>query len=293
MQFHTDKDDEKAVVYFTKENSEEFAKIDSEKKPSSNGKGPDLVAKTDHFSQGFVGIPESDALDAGTGGPDGSVIVEDGSVPGDGGTEPDAALVPKHIVVLSKDAFGIAVNQTWAAYQDGDGAWQALAPSAVTGTYEFDITGSRYGVAFVCADTKAMESAGTLNYAPASASALEVTTSGAACTVGVAPAEFTLSGIADIDTSTYLRFGHANLNSGISSGGGQVSYGVSNLVNGVTTDILFGSSNAPDTSLRTVLFVRDVTLLKDRTDPRNLRGEERQGPSGLGQCRRHQRDRQH
>ena len=112
--------------------------------------------------------------------------------------EGDAALTPKHIVVHSRDRFGLAVNQTWAAYQDGDQAWQLLTPSEVAGTYEFDITGTRYGVAFVCAEAATPDAQGTLNFAPASKTVLDVTTNGPACTLGVAPATHSISGIAAI-----------------------------------------------------------------------------------------------
>ncbi len=265
--FHTDKDDAQAVVYFTKENSEEeFEQISSDKRPGAQGKGADYVATTTHFSEGFVGVPLADEFDASLSEPDASVEMESdsGSPSEDAAVEPDGSVpvVSKHIVVQSKDRFGFAVNQTWAAYQDGDGAWMPLAPSAVTGTYEFDITSDRYGVAFVCAETEDEDSNGMLYYAPATKDTLDVVTYGPACTKGVKPGTHVLQGIASIGAATYLRYGHEGLSEGISETGNP-SYAVTLLPHDVASDILFGRSTTADTGLTRVLFARDMKLTED------------------------------
>ena len=59
--------------------------------------------------------------------------------------------------------FGPQTSTTWVAWQDGTGPWQVLAPRG-TGAYAFSVTGTRYGVALVCATPGAGLTIGTLYY---------------------------------------------------------------------------------------------------------------------------------
>jgi hypothetical protein len=79
------------------------------------------------------------ACACGSSNPGGS---QDGGAPdgGGGGTT----------ISVSTVLSGAAASVVWAAFQDGDGAWQALSASGA-GSYSFRVTGSRYGFAANCA----------------------------------------------------------------------------------------------------------------------------------------------
>ncbi|MFT3924861.1 MAG: hypothetical protein QM778_20165 [Myxococcales bacterium] len=261
VQFHTDKDDAQQAVYFTKENSTEFEKIASEKRAGEPGKGPDLVAKTSHFSEGFVGVP-NDALDGGSQPtPTGDGGALDG---GAGDAAPDGGPAPqvKHVVVLSKDRFGLAVNQTWAAFQDADGAWQPLAASSTVGIYQFDVTGSRYAVAFICANAAATASAGSIWLEPSTTSTLEVESLGTDCDVGTAAAEHYDDGTLNLGSATVWRYGSALETGGEIVQTGTTTAKFAHFVHQQPNDLLLGSGTG-NLSLTRLLFDRDITLSAD------------------------------
>ena len=66
------------------------------------------------------------------------------------------------VTVTSRGANGTLGNKTWAAWQDGAGAWTQLLPSS-TGIYKFTPTTTRYGVVLICS-TSATITTGRLYY---------------------------------------------------------------------------------------------------------------------------------
>jgi hypothetical protein len=298
--FHTAKEEQRAEVYFTTEDGSAFEKIKSQKS------GTEITAFVKHFSQGFVGIPLDDELDAGdesdagaepdaapedaeqdaasiddmdagsTATPDADTLPgldaseagpakDAGGAPSDAGTTVDAALPSKHIVVHSRDSYGVLVNQTWAAFQDGQGAWQQVLPSPQAGVYEFDIVGSNFGVAFVCASPDTVNSWGTLSFEPASSATLDVITHGTSCTAGAAPAIANLQGTLDLFPDLNWRMGHSLLTSGIAYSGAPADFST-NLNRNQVTDLLFASGPAnPAMTINRLLVKRDVTLNANTT----------------------------
>jgi hypothetical protein len=281
--FRGEKADPNAVVYFTKEDASGFEKIPSE----SNDE--EVSAYVKHFSQGFVGVPLDD-LDAGLD-PDASEV--DAAVDpseADVGPEPesDADVIPSdaadvdadvdagvdaeteagvipttHIVVHSRDRFGVLVNQTWAAFQDGQGAWQPLAPSSQTGVYEFDVASARFGVAFVCSSQDLVNSWGSLSYGPATKATLDVTTEGAPCT-STAPLTHSVQGTLTLGSHQYWRLGHAHQASGINFSTIPAAINTSNFLEDEVNDLLFASG--PDAyTVGKILVRRDLALKADIT----------------------------
>jgi hypothetical protein len=53
-------------------------------------------------------------------------------------------------VTLTNVAGDATSGLAWVGFQDGDGPWQTIAEDGRSGTYGFDVTNSRYGLAFVC-----------------------------------------------------------------------------------------------------------------------------------------------
>lgn len=265
---------ERVEVYFTKEGSREFEVIKSERR------GDQVVAKVRHFSQGFLGVPladdEPDARDdAGELTPDPEPLdagaedtpPEDGGVDMDAGpavdasavvrdagavdaSTPEAALPTTRITVRSRDLYGALVNQTWAAYQDGAGAWRALPAPTQTGVYEFDVVSNVFAVALVCSSSDQTNSWGTLHYASTASTMLELGTPGSVCTTGTPPVKHSLSGIVRLQSGYwYWRYGHAHQYSPVNSTGGSTTtpgFTLTELVNDEPNDVLFTS--APGTS---------------------------------------------
>jgi ZU5 domain len=294
--FQAKTDDPKAAVYFTKEDGSGFEKIDSEKN------GDAFTARVKHFSQGFVGVPldENDAgandagdldaeptpqLDAGAEDADPSSDAGDeldAEPVADAGSEPDtqvpvdaakdaqaqvdAGPALTRIVVHSRDRFGVLVNQTWGAFQDGQGAWQALpAPSSV-GVYEFDVTSPGFGVAFVCSTGDFVDSWNTLTYAPSGGAPLEVVTQGPPCS-STPPAVHTLQGTLVLGSDQYWRVGHAHQGgSGINFSTGPISVTVGEMRHNEPNDVLFatGPSNSSH-AINRFLVLRDRNLTADVT----------------------------
>lgn len=294
--FHTAKEEQRAEVYFTKEDGTGFEKIKSEKN------GTEVTAFVKHFSQGFVGVPlddEEPAADAGEDEvPDAQVEEEDAGqpvpemdagtkldagapdpIPDAGTAQPsDAATVkdatapvdagpPKmHIAIHSRDVSGALVNQTWAAYQDGIGAWQAIPAPTTTGIYEFDVYSASYGVAFVCAMTTNTDSWNTITFSPTTKTTFDVVTQGPPCTVGTAPAQVNVQGTLTLAPDTYWRIGHSQLTGGAGSYSGAPADFSTNLLTGVTDDILFATGpTASYMTINRILVRRDQTFYANTT----------------------------
>jgi hypothetical protein len=296
--FHTAKEEQRAEVYFTKEDGSGFEKIKSEK----NGK--EVTAFVKHFSQGFVGVPldDVDAPDAGDGEQPDAGLEEEAGEPTpemDAGSKPTADAGPTldastpdpvtdadvaapsdasasmdtsvdagppkmHIAVLSRDISGTLVNQTWAAFQDGQGAWQALAPGKTTGIYEFDVVGATYAVAFVCATPNMSDSWNTISFAPTIKTTITVTTQGPPCTVGSPPATVNVQGSLTMTSDINWRIGNSLLTGGTGAyAGGLADYSI-NVPPGASDDLMFatGPSELP---ISRILVLRDQTFYANTT----------------------------
>jgi hypothetical protein len=293
--FHAKTDDPKAAVYFTKADGSGFEKIDSEKS------GEEFTARVKHFSQGFVGVPLDDELDAAAGpdaeaeeagepvdeldaGPDPQLDAEQA----DTGTDPapdadqapvdaagfdaeaEAGAIPTtHIVVHSRDRFGALVNQTWAAFQDGQGAWEALPAPGAAGVYEFDVTSANFGVAFVCSTLDFVNSWNTLTYASSITPTLDVVTQGPPCTTGAAPAKYTLQGtLTHGTTDTGWRVGHAHQGGAAVnfSGGPTTTVLVGDMFHNEPNDVMFASgASSGSYAISRFLVRRDVSLTANAT----------------------------
>jgi ZU5 domain len=278
--------DEHAEVYFTKEGGKGFEIIKSEKR------GEVVSAKVRHFSQGFLGVPLDDALDAGddageatpdpepmdageeldSGASMDALAPDAGTEPSDAGpadaSAPDSALPTTHIVVNTRDVYGALVNQTWAAFQDGKGNWQVLPTPAQSGVYEFDVVNSAFAVALVCSSTDQTNSWGTLRYATTASTTLELGTPGSVCTTGTPAIKHTLSGkVAMPSGYWYWRYGHAHEYSPILSTGGATttpSFTLNELVHDEPNDVLF--TTAPGTGsyvISKIAIRRDVRPTAD------------------------------
>jgi hypothetical protein len=296
--FEAESEDERAEVYFTKEDGSGFERIDSNK----NGRQVSALVK--HFSQGFVGVPLDDddagmdagtALDAGKADadpeldaqqpgddayvdqpPDAGTIdagSDDDASGADAGPSSDADTTPMdggadagqpadagfdasveagppptvHIMVQSRDPFGVLVNQTWAAFQDGNGSWLPLFPSSA-GVYEFDVASSTYAVALVCSSPDQVNSWGSVNYGTVDLQAVNVVTQAPPCTAGKAPTAYTVQGTLNLGSDQYWRYGTLHESSAIALSGGPVDYTVGQFLAGEQNDLFFasGSSAAPD-----------------------------------------------
>ncbi|MFT3926355.1 MAG: hypothetical protein QM778_27665 [Myxococcales bacterium] len=279
VKIDTDKDEPQAKVFFTKEGSDtEFEKL------ASTNDGKSVAAKTKHFSLGFAGIPaDAGNFDAGVGGPDagnpGSMDAglgepdagdtggmdsglgtrtdagaidsgapfKDGSVSvPDGGTgQPDAAVADTTIIVSSTNPWGAPANQTWFAYQDGNGPWQELS-AASTGSYIFKVSSPRYGLAYVCSGSA---SSGQVLFAPASHAAVFIKQM-AYCT-GSGPTQVSRSGSITPPTNPTagnFRYAHKWYNNLKGwSNPSDLSYSMDKLVANQASDIVFGidSGGAP------------------------------------------------
>lgn len=293
VSFPNKSQDEHVEVYFTKEGSRDFEIIKSEKR------GEQIVAKVKHFSQAFLGVPRDDELelDAGDAGDsttdpepmdageedasttldsgsemDAQVAVDAGSQASDGGASDasaaEAALPTTHIVVHARDVYGALVNQTWAAFQDGAGAWQVLATPTQAGVYEFDVANGAYAVALVCSSVDQLNSWGTLHYATTANTTLELGTPGSVCTTGTPPLKHTFSGVVNMPSGYwYWRYAHSHLYSGIQSTGGSTtmpSFALTELVHNELTDVAFTTAPGTDNySISKVDIRRDVLPTAD------------------------------
>jgi hypothetical protein len=293
--FHTEKEEQRAEVYFTKEDGSGFEKIASQK----NGK--EITAFVKHFSQGFVGVPLDDAPDAGVEEPlddggeapdaeeedagevemdatlDADTIadtstpdpIQDTSVPVDA-TVADAAVdagpAKTHIVVTSRDMFGVLVNQTWAAFQDGQGAWQTLPTSSKPGVYEFDVVSGSLGVAFVCSSPDQVNSWNTITYKPSTSTKFDVVTHGPPCTAGSAPPVFTLQGKINLGSDQYWRVGHSHLSTQINFSTVPPDFILGDMGQNEVNDVLFASGpSASPNAINRILVRRNVMIYANTT----------------------------
>lgn len=273
IRFDTEKEDPKAVVYFTKESSEqEFEQIVTETK------GKTASAKVKHFSLGFVGIAGSESdLDSGLGGArdastdpaDAGGPALDASAPGDASSASDAGAKVQRITVRSRDRYGRGADQTWGVYQDGDGPWMPLPTPLSAGDYEFTVEAERFGVAFVCAQQDA-ESFGTVILAPSSSAthsveALEMCTS-------LAPAGYAISGVLTPPAgSSLIQFAHGFGGGGFSlqGPGPTYSYTITGLPVGIPQDPILATTDA-NVVPNKVLILRDYALSADAALDVNL-----------------------
>jgi hypothetical protein len=185
----------------------------------------------------------------------------------DASSAPDATVQMRRVVVHSRDLYGALVNQTWAAYQEGQQAWRPLPAPAQAGVYEFDIPASAsFGVAFVCSQPDLLNSWGRIAFEPASTGMLTVVTRGPPCTVGAPPIASYLSGDLTIDPDRYWRVGHALSTGGAGNyAGGLASFTVA-LHRGVVDDLLFATGPmSPFMQINRILIRRDVMIYADTT----------------------------
>ncbi len=260
VSFATEKEAPSAAVYFTKENSSEFEKL-----PSTN-KDREVAAKVKHFSMGFAGEGEDDSPtnepDSGVPAPDAGEEEPDASTD----EEPDVGepIPTTRIRVLSNDKYGRAANQSWAAYRDGNGAWQALTPTQV-GSYEFNVAEDTYTVAFVCADGS-LASEGIVLLAATSQTEQRVEASQYCLTS--TPAEYTLSG--NLMPATFysrMAWGHSFYRDEVPDvpiGGGQQAYSFTNVPANVPVDVVVGLIGG-NSFVEQAFIARDITLSANTT----------------------------
>lgn len=283
--------DPRAELYFTKEDGSGFEVLPSEKLHDK------VVAKVKHFSQGFLGVPQEDEVDASDGEPtadagtpdaapsmdasptpdtdaglDAATAPDTSTEPADAGTadanQPEAAVPTTRIVVNTRDVYGALVNQTWAAVQDGRGSWRVLPTPTQRGVYEFDVVNSTFAVALVCSSQDQSNSWGTLRYATTASSVLELGTPGSVCTAGTPPIKHTYAGKVNMPSGYwYWRYGHAHQYSSVQNTAGATttpSFSLTELVHDEPNDILF--TTAPGTSsfmIGKVIIRRDVRPTAD------------------------------
>jgi hypothetical protein len=153
-----------------------------------------------------------------------------------------------------KNTAGAASNMTWAAWQDGTGAWQALAPSS-TGSYSFDPAADHFGVAFMCASADSANSQGSIIYSTKAKTAYDITAA-AACAPVTNPVNDTFVATlsnAPAGTTVYL-IGSEGISS--ASSGSMVSdY---NVPQGSTRDFMVGAGSA--SAVLRASFVRGVAF---------------------------------
>jgi hypothetical protein len=139
-----------------------------------------------------------------------------------------------------KNTAGAASNMTWAAWQDGTGAWQALAPSS-TGSYSFDPVADHFGVAFMCASADNSNSRGSIIYGTSAKTAYDITAA-VNCAPVTNPVSDTFAATlsnAPGGTTVYL-IGSEEI-SGASSGSTVFDY---NVPQGSTRDFMVGAGSA-------------------------------------------------
>ncbi len=282
--FNTDKPEhaDKAAVYFTKEDDPSvFEKLAST--VSTDKK--QVSAKVKHFSLGFAGLDLASAGEPDGGGIGAAPDMDAGGSPlFDGGTsvesdaraeEADAAPQVHHIRVQSKDSYGVFVNQTWGAYQDGDGAWQVLPTPSDTGVYEFDVISDRYAVALVCATADDSRSDGVIRYEPSTTTSIDIAPTTFCHTEEPNVVEHTLSGVfSNLPVNaTYYLYGHAYGVDGppLAVGTGMPPFTIANLRHNEPLDVLVAVTDG-STSYLSGWILRDQALNQDVTG-QTLNGE--------------------
>jgi len=272
VSFQTEREEPAAKVYFTKEDTEEaFEKL------SSQSAGKEVSAYVRHFSLGFAGIDLG--TDGGAPGMDGGADAGGGGS-GDGGDRgsSDAGAgvdggvigVPRVITVQSSDGFGRPTNQTWAAFQDGEGAWQAVAAPTSAGHYVFTVNEATFAVAFMCSD--GTTSYGTILYANSTSTSHSV--AALSPCVSAPPSTFKISGSvtpANVGGATF-RWAHP-----WGTGSAPITqaypapspFEITGVPAGITVDPVIGLADG-NMRITKVDIARDYTLTADRTQSYDL-----------------------
>jgi hypothetical protein len=211
---------------------------------------PDAASVLDAEQPGKDGsspAPDAGRLDAG--------VADAGAADA---SAPDSGPSATRINVNSRDGYGVGVNQTWAAFQDGDGPWQQLPPPSKPGSYTFNVQGSRYGVVFVCSDKTNAKSRGTVHYYPSSKLTLDVQ-AGDACLVGTAPPTYWVTGNLVLPSNNnYYRYGHVNSGTTVAAGAG--TYFANVFPANDMQDLIIAASVATDSGLSSLIVWRDLVL---------------------------------
>jgi hypothetical protein len=240
---------------------------------------PDLDTGAEDAAEPTDTEPELDA-DLADAGDDAASETDAG--PADGGTTAADAQEPltdaaadapaeagppptTHIVVHSRTRAGLLVNQTWAAFQDGQGAWQALPAPGAAGIYEFDVAGAVYGVAFVCSQPNFANSWNSITYAPITSTSLDVYTEGPPC-IGTPTPKYTVGGSLVTGTDQGWRVGHAHQGGPAINFGSNPSYLVGDIYHNEPNDLLFASSTSSALGpISRLLIHRDLTVTANTT----------------------------
>ncbi|MEI9951674.1 MAG: hypothetical protein WDO74_22510 [Pseudomonadota bacterium] len=194
---------------------------------------------------------------AGAGGAGSGGAGAGGTSSGTGGAS--GAGAGTAVTFTVRDNVGSASNMTWAAWQDGTGAWQALAPSS-TGSYSFDPAADHFGVAFMCASADNANSQGSIIYGTSAKRSYDITAQ-LQCAPVTYPASNTFAATlsnAPTGTTMYLMGSeHASMSSSNTT---LTDY---NIPHGTTWDFMVGAGSASAvlraSFLRGVVFNDNVT----------------------------------
>jgi hypothetical protein len=222
-----------------------------------------------NMQDAHVGTDDSGTTQTDAGAADAGHAQEDsGSGSHDAGSSAsDAGQQGNGSVSISvRNSAGALASMTWAAFQDGDGAWTQITP-VDTGLYSVNVSAAGYGLAFVCANGDNSQSMGQLLYLPRSTTELALTADNPCAPVTQKPS-YKLGGVIanKPDNSTYVRMGMRVL-SGASVYGTSPSgptYAIYNFAENDSYDVAIGP--ATDTLLTKIMFVRGVTLSADKID---------------------------
>ena len=179
------------------------------------------------------------------------------------GATPDAdAGPPGPVTVLSRDGLGALANQSWAAWQDGNGAWTALTPTS-TGTYVFTPTAATYGVAFDCATVNNLYADGQLYYRRSTTVHLDVGAGSNCAPAAPSPTSQAMNGtLTNLPaTTSYIRTGQSdgNRTASLTVASMSATYNTfSGFTPGKTYDIAIGV--ADNTTMLKMLFLRGQTF---------------------------------
>jgi hypothetical protein len=199
----------------------------------------------------------SSPLDAGA--PDG------GTTPGQDGGDRTAVVVTTRAAPVASSV-GAKTSATWAAFDDGSGAFRPLA-AAEAGTYRFAASGPVWAIAIVCATPDDARSTVTVHRRTLATTALDVALDDV-CAPAPPAAERTLAGtLTNVPPSTsWLDFGYAREGRGatLAVEGTSARYEIVNVADG-TWDLAFGLRDASAGPLTKVVLRRGETIAGDKT----------------------------
>ena len=109
----------------------------------TGGKGGSSVGGTGGGVAGTTGTAGTGTAGTAGTGTGGAAGTSSGGTAGGGGAGGTGATGPRMVTLQTLDGFA------FAAYQDGNGAWQSFA-GGVGANFTFAVTGERYGVAYGC-----------------------------------------------------------------------------------------------------------------------------------------------